>query len=48
MYIIYIVYSHPHIEYLFNVLEILNEIIVVVILYTLLGYTATSVLSSEA
>ena len=38
----------PHIEQLFNYLEIINEIIVVVILYCLVGFTATSVLGSNA
>ena len=47
-YILYILFSMPHIDQLFNYLEILNEIFVVVILYCLVGFTATSVLGSHA
>ena len=47
-YIIYILVSKPHIDILHNYLDIANEIIVVLLLYTLIGYTATSILSSES
>ena len=37
----------PHSENEYNILEIINEELIILILYTLMGYTSTSVLSAE-
>ena len=47
-YFIYLILCMPHSENEFNILELFNEGLIILILYTLLGFTATSVLSAEA
>ena len=42
-YIVYITHSMPHIETSFNVLELFNELSIVLVVYSLKGFSATSI-----
>ena len=47
-YVVYIAASMPHVDDWFNVLELANEILIILIIYTLMGYIETSILSAGA
>ena len=46
-YIVYIFEVMPHIERKFNFLELINEIVTTLIIYTLMGFFKTSMLDSN-
>ena len=46
-YITYILNTFPHVDEWFNSLEIVNEVIIILIIYTMKGYTTTSILKGN-
>ena len=48
LYVLYILETMPHIESYFNLLELFNEIFLLMIIYTLFGYTEGSNLTYES
>ena len=44
---VYLVLHMPHIEYEFNVLEIVTSVLMMLVLYSMLGFLTTSILDSK-
>lgn len=48
VYLVYIIYSAPHVDTYFNVLEIFNEISIILLVYSFKGFTPNSMLDQSA